>query len=154
MAIDDSGEWSVGSLPEDIRDYLDSYTEDSYKVHEYRQCKCICGSLRFALWIDEEECSAKRICADCGEEGFIFDGEEYWTGENAELCGCPRCESDDEVLNVGIGYALYKEPNPDDALVGVRWIYVGARCAACGLLGCFGDWKIGADVPRQMLDRI
>lgn len=154
MAIKDAGEWLVGSEPEDIRSFLDSYTEDTYRVHEYRQSRCGCGSLRFSLWVDEEECSAKRRCADCGKEEFIFDGEEYWSGEHAELCACGACDDPKDLCNVGVGYSLYEEPSNDGSLVAVKWIFIGFRCVACGVLGCVGDWKIGSEMPKEMLDQV
>jgi len=39
------------------------------------------------------------------------------------------------VLKLMIGMA-HREGGPD-----VRWIYVGAKCAACGLTGVFVDWE-------------
>jgi hypothetical protein len=49
-----------------------------------------------------------------------------------------ECEAQE--ANVMVGFALYDE-HPD--IDGVKWFYVGVRCADRGILGCFNDGKIG-----------
>jgi hypothetical protein len=33
----------------------------------------------------------------------------------------------------------------------VRWFYLGCRCVACGVLGCYGDWKNEFNGYQQLL---
>ena len=34
----------------------------------------------------------------------------------------------------------------------VRWLYIGCRCTACGILGCYADWKVAYSPSRHLLD--
>jgi hypothetical protein len=35
----------------------------------------------------------------------------------------------------------------------VHWLYVGCRCAKCGVLGCMVDWKVAYEPSLQLLDQ-
>jgi len=143
VTIDTSGKWWVGTEPADVREYLEAYTEDSYEADEIRMAKCACGSQVFSLEFDSGE--AKRVCIQCGKPHYICDSEKYWDEAEAKLLRCTECKS--EEFNVGVGFSLYEE---DD---GVRWLYVGERCAQCGTLGCCADWKVGQGPAGSIMDK-
>ncbi len=37
---------------------------------------------------------------------------------------------------------------------GIRWLYVGTRCTACGVLGCFAGWKVGTSDSMNLLESV
>ena len=42
---------------------------------------------------------------------------------------------DEPLFEISTGAAFYTDSTD------VRWFYIGCRCVACGLVGCYGDWK-------------
>jgi hypothetical protein len=54
------------------------------------------------------------------------------------LCGKNHFE-------ITVGVALY------DQSQAVRWLYIGCRCVACGLTGCYADWKNEHENYTQLL---
>jgi hypothetical protein len=145
MSIDKSGKWWVGSDKEDLTEYLVAFSEDGYPATEFRMARCACGSNVFHLAVDSEEGAAKRTCAECGNEHFICDSQEFWDEALPRKWKCTgKCKS--KIANVCVGFALRE--NRED----VHWIYIGARCAHCGVLGCCGDWKIDYSPSLQLLD--
>jgi ferredoxin-like protein FixX len=144
MSIDTTGKWWVGTNPTDIREYLIAYTQDAYSVSEFRLAKCSCGSDVFSLEADDDEGVAKRTCVACGAEHFICDSEEYWGDAQPEEFKCIECGS--KRANVGVGFSLH---GGDE----VRWLYVGERCAGCGVLGCFAGWKIAYSPSKHLMER-
>jgi len=145
MTIDTSGEWWVGDRPTDIAQYLESYaSSEGYGISEFRLARCRCGSQSFLLDADIDEGAARRTCTACQSQHFICDSAEYW--DDAGATGL-RCVCESESINIGIGFSIY--PSQD----GIRWIYVGVRCTACGVLGCFVDWKVGTS-DMGLLDKV
>jgi hypothetical protein len=142
MAIDESGKWWTGTAPDDVRGYLEAYAEDGYQVHDFRLARCPCGCVEFRLEADDNEGVARRTCTSCGEIRFIADSAEYWSDAEPEVWKCVECSS--ETTNVGVGFSLYEDNR------GIRWLFVGVRCARCGILGCFAEWKVGTDDPSIM----
>ena len=145
MSIDTTGKWWVGTEPEDIREYLVAYTQDSYPTSEFRLAKCSCGSNTFELAADDDEGVAKRTCVICRREHFICDSEEYWENGDPEDFTCTECVS--KRANIGVGFSTYDDGE-------VRWLYVGVRCAGCGVLGCFTGWKVAYSPSRHLLERV
>jgi len=146
MTIDTSGKWWVGTSPDDIREYLVALTKDSYLVNEFRLARCDCGVKAFRLEADDGEGAARRTCVSCGKEHFICDSQECWADAEPEPWRCIECGS--EEANVGVGFSLYADGE------NVRWLYVGVRCARCGILGSFADWKVGYGPSLQLMDRV
>jgi hypothetical protein len=136
MTIDTSGKWWIGDAPSDIEEYLKELKVEGYAVDRFTQSRCKCGSFVFALNVDRENEAAMRTCAVCSLTGPIGDSEKYFDANTAEPYVCVECGS--RQCNVGVGFSLY-EPTGID----IRWVSVGVRCAKCGVLGCFGDWKVG-----------
>jgi hypothetical protein len=145
MGINTSGRWWVGSTPADIRGFLEAYATKGYEVHEFRLATCSCGSDSFSLDADENEGVAKRICAICSAEHFLCDSAEYWDEAKPTHWRCIECAS--ETTNVGVGFSLIGDKE-------IHWLYVGCRCATCGILGCFGGWKINYAPSRQLIDQV
>ena len=75
----------------------------------------------------------------------MADGAEYMADATPKECSCP-CGAD--IFELTRGVALY--PNSND----VRWLYVGARCPACSLAACYGDWKLEGEDASPQLTRI
>ena len=147
MAIDRSGKWWVGDRPEDIGEYLKAYSSNGYEVHEFRLSKCACGCVEFQLEADDDEGVARRTCASCKESRYICDSGEYWHEADPEPWKCVECDSGR--ANVGVGFSLYV-----DDLTAVRWLYVGERCARCGVLGCFAGWKVALSNALHLLNEV
>jgi hypothetical protein len=145
MSVDKSGKWWIGTSPNDVKEFLDAYSAESYSIAEFRPAKCRCGSDVFGLFADDDEGCAKRACALCGKEEFICDSGEYWADASPEEWNCIECGSAD--ANVGVGFSLYEDGE-------IRWLYIGQRCATCGVLGCFAGWKVGYSPSRQLFDQV
>jgi hypothetical protein len=146
MAIDKSRKWWIGSEPGDLKEYLDAYSEENYPIHEFRLARCKCGSKSFRLEFDGEEGGARRTCPKCSKSQFLCDSEEYWEDAEPEPWSCIECQSDN--CNVAAGFALYED------LQNIKWLYVGVRCAECGVLGCCAEWKVGYDPSLQLMDQV
>ncbi len=144
MTIDDRGKWWIGSEPQDLEAYLKVLTEDGYGVQAFRLARCACGSERFELEADGNEGTARRTCAACGAQQFMCDSAEYWDEAEPEAWSCVECKS--KHANVGVGFALLESGE-------VRWIYLGARCASCGILGCYADWKIDYEPSTHLMEQ-
>ena len=144
MTIDKSGKWWTGSEPDDLHEYLTALTASAHKIDEFRLSNCECGSLVFALDVDQDEGVARRKCEQCKREHFLCDSAEYYEGQRLKRYRCVTCKS--RVVNVGVGYSLYEDKQ------GVRWLYVGNRCTGCGTLGSMVDWKVAYEPSQQLLD--
>jgi hypothetical protein len=146
MSIDTSGKWWVGSEPADVGGFLKAYAEEGYEVHQFRLSKCPCGSLELHLRADDNEGVAQRVCVKCGAQHFICDSEEHWADAEPVDWICIECKSD--ICNVGVGFSQYP-----DSPTSIKWIYIGERCARCGILGCFAGWKVGQDDVSHLFDQ-
>jgi hypothetical protein len=125
-------------------EYLVAYGADNAPVSAFRLSQCVCSSVTFYLDADDDEGCAKRTCTDCSNEHLICDSAEYWDEASPERWRCIECDS--ERANVGVGFSLYDDGE-------VRWLYVGERCASCGVLGCFAGWKVAYSPSAQMLSQ-
>jgi hypothetical protein len=90
--------------------------------------------------------AARRACLACGAREFIADSEDYWDDDEGAdyMCGCP-CGA--EEFAGAVGFCL-REDGQD-----VRWVLVGLRCLACGMLGIYEDWKISYGPSLHLLDQ-
>jgi hypothetical protein len=147
VTIDTSGKWWVGSSAQDIDEYLQAYSSDGYKTNVFRLAKCQCGSTEFELEADDDEGVARRTCVACCAVHFICDSQEYWEDASLQKWKCIECKS--TIANVGVGFSLY-----EDDPKGIRWLYVGERCAKCGVLGCFAGWKVAESEALHLLGAV
>jgi Zn ribbon nucleic-acid-binding protein len=153
MAIDDSGDWWVGSEPADIEPYLVEFTSSdaAYPATVFLPVRCGCASDRFRL--ARAQSVTQRTCVACGREQYISrhgkpDDWEAAVAESGPIpYDCVGCDGDE--ANLMVGFAGYPEAPEID---GAKWFYVGARCAACGVLSCFNDGKVGR-VPAARVYR-
>jgi hypothetical protein len=146
MALRKRGKWWYGDSCADIRDELTRQGRlNEYVPTQFADPKCVCGASIFRLQLDDEQGSAVRICANCSAEHVMGDSEEYLDQAELEQAECV-CGKDEFEISVGV--SLYE--GSDD----VRWIYIGCRCPACGLVGCFGDWKNEFNDYRKLLARM
>lgn len=134
MAVNKSGEWWTGDEPDDISEYLRAYSSDGYPVQRVVHARCeTCDGQTFAVRVDDEEGCAERTCASCAATTtLMLDSADFVEDADLEDAACP-CGG--EVFNVAVGFAL----RVDDE---VRWVYIGLRCVADGILGCNAEWKI------------
>ena len=151
MTIDTTGQWWIGSDRADIAEYLSQIAE--YQVREYRAPVCPCSSETFQLDYDAEEGCARRRCTECKAEHFICDSAEYASEAHLTRLSCVECGS--ERANVGFGFALREERRfvVFRVFSEPKWIYVGVRCADCGVLGCVADWKIDYEPAAHLLNQ-
>ena len=66
--------------------------------------------------------------------------------EGGELEG-GQCVCGKSHFENSVGVSVYK--GTED----VRWLYVGCRCVACGLMGCYGEWKNESVANREFVFR-
>ena len=133
MSLRKRGKYWYGDEQLDIRGELRRYSGlNGYPAEHFAEVECACAARVFTLALDEDAGVAVRTCVDCAKSVTMCDGEDYL--EDAELeersCVCGR-----DQFELTVGVSLYEDSQD------VRWIYVGARCPACGLTGCYGDWK-------------
>lgn len=145
VAINTSGKWWTGSAPEDIEDYLRAYSADGYPVARVIIAECRdCGSRSFSVRVDDVEGCAERTCTECGRTELMSDSAKFV--DHAELEGA-QCPCGGEIFNVAGGFAL--RDNGD-----IRWVYVGLRCQADGVLGCYGEWKIDYSPTSHLFTQV
>jgi hypothetical protein len=132
MAIDKSGKWWKGSEASDLDQYLSAHTRKGYPANRFVHARCECGRDRFRLDVDDEEGCAASTCTSCGRERLMLDSVDQWADADPASCRC-RCGGKEYELAVGFAHR-------DDGTI--KWVTVGGRCTACGLLGAFADWKI------------
>jgi len=146
MALELRGEYWYGTTQADIRAEILRYSKDNAHVAEhFADARCGCGHHLFELALDENAGVAVRTCVACRKPHTLADGAQHLTNANLEPCSC-AC--DGEAFEMTIGVSVYA--GSED----VRWLYVGCRCAACGMLGVYGDWKHEAGDFRTLLASI
>lgn len=146
MATRKKGAHHYGDTQLDLREEIARYSaKNGYPVAHFADAVCPCGGTRFGLSLDENEGAAVRRCAGCKAEHPIGDSAEFLDGAELEECACP-CGTEEFEITVGV--ALYEDSED------VRWLYVGCRCPACGLVAVYGDWKNEFEDYRALLARV
>jgi hypothetical protein len=144
VAIDKTGEWWTSTDPADIESYLIELTAEAYPVDVVRASLCSsCGHDVFVLRADRREGAARRNCVKCNSKEFIADSASSWPDSRPTTRLCPCGE---KTCNLAVGYALRDTGD-------VRWVTVGSRCVACGMLGAFVDWKVSEAGTAALTDR-
>jgi RNase P subunit RPR2 len=131
--MSNSSKFRHGENAEDISKYLIEFTE--HRANETKIVKCKkCTADSFTFEFDEAEGAIEVTCDKCGEKWLLLDSDEFWEDcEDIAQAQCPECECE----NFNVGVAFERRDDGD-----VKWVYVGARCTGCGLIGLFVDWKI------------
>ena len=145
MGIDKTGEWWKGENFDDLAAYIKEFTRNSYPADKIVACSCECGEACFRITGNPDEGCAMRHCDGCGKATFICDSAEYWDVDEAEDFACP-CGN--EHFELGIGFAMRSGEDAGE----VRWISVGARCLACGVLGVYVDWKVDYSPSAHLIN--
>ena len=119
------------------------YSAEGYPSTTFVPATCAgCGGLQFSVRLDDEEGCVERTCVACDVRVLMLDSADHTDDADLEQAACP-CGG--ATFNAGVGFAFYD----DDA--DIRWVYVGLRCVADGILGCYGEWKIGYGPSRHLL---
>jgi len=105
-------------------------TKNGYAITSYTDINCSCGSSEFHLYSDDNEGGAFVVCSKCRAEQDIENSRGYIKEALNNICNC-----DNDKLKIGVGKAYYPDSNDN------RWVYIGAECGKCGLLGVYVDWK-------------
>lgn len=146
MTLHKRGKHYYGDSQADIREEVLRYSQlNEYFAQHFADVNCECGSKTFRLTLDDNEGAAIRICTGCNNEHAIGDSEDFLENASLEECVCP-CGS--ESFEIAVGVSLYD--NSED----VRWLYLGCRCAQCGLTAVYGDWKNEFIGYRDLLARV
>ncbi len=145
MSLRKRGKYWYGDVQADIRGELVRYgKEDDEVPTQFQDVKCVCGSSTFKLRIDGDEGAAVRKCTSCGAEHSVCDTDDVVSSANLEPATCV-CGKD--AFEITVGVSLQEESKD------VRWLYVGCRCPACGMLGNYGDWPSESGDFRSVLAR-
>jgi hypothetical protein len=142
--IDKSGEWWTGTEFDDLVNYLQEVTAESYPAGPVVQSTCECGVQVFRLEADADEGCARRICTSCGRIAFVADSADYWDDAEPEEVRCPCGQG---AFELGVAFALRNDGE-------VRWITAGVRCVVCGVLGAPVDWKIDYSPTDHLLTAV
>ena len=147
MTIDTSGKWWKGSEPDDLREYPLAFGEaNSLPIDEFHLCRCPCGSQIFGLHVEQDEGVARRTCIQCQSKHWIVDSaENYEKGLRLKKFKCVTCKSNNTNVAVGFSFTADNEA--------IKWVFVGNRCADCGVLGSMVVWKIGYMPSLQLLGK-
>ena len=130
VALRVKGEQHFGDSQADIRAELLGYSKaNAYVAEHFADARCTCGAHVFGLSLDDTEGAAVRTCSECDQEHAIGDSGDYLDEAELEDCECPCGGTDFEVT---VAVALYK--GSDD----VKWLYLGCRCIAWVIRGCWG----------------
>ena len=146
MPIDTSGKWWKGSTPEDVGEYLQALSAESYAISDFRVARCPCGGDSFRFEVERDEGIAKRTCVACETEHFLCDSaENFEPGMRLKKfkCVCKAVEA-----NLGAGFSPYEGSSE------IRWLWVGHRCVACGVLGSMVDWRIGFEPSGHLPEQV
>lgn len=146
MTLKTLGTYEYGDSQADIREYLAGFSEaNGYLATEFADAVCICGGNVFRLKADGEAGVAIRHCVACGVDHIMLDGAEYLDEADLDdricVCGLDRFE-------ITVGVSLYRDSED------VRWMYIGCRCPACGLTGCYEEWKSEYIGYRELLEKV
>jgi hypothetical protein len=144
VTIDKSGPWWKGADFADLDEYLRQLHADGYPVGRVLQSVCACGRRTFRLEAEPDEGGARRTCVTCDASAFIGDSADYWDEGEPQPIVCP-CGS--ALYEVGVGFAFREDGD-------VRWISVGVRCTACGVLSGPVDWKIDYGPTDHLLHQV
>ena len=144
MAIDTSGKWWKGTNFADLAEYVRLLTNDGYPAEHVIQSICVCGNSTFHLLADQDAGCVQRVCTACRRAAFIGDSAEYWAGAAPKEV---RCLCKHTIFEIGVGFSLREQSE-------VKWITVGQRCAKCGILASYVDWKIDYSPSKHLLSLV
>ncbi|MBQ1205607.1 MAG: hypothetical protein IIX67_00230 [Clostridia bacterium] len=139
--IDKSRKYWHGDSPDDIDEFLKEYTELPEIDIEPVTCRS-CGSDLLVMRIDGNEEAIQVKCQKCGAKKILLDCEEVWEDAKPRLRKCAVCKTEKE-HNVKVGFDRRENGS-------VKWVYIGSRCANCGVLASYLDWKVSYEPTEEM----
>jgi hypothetical protein len=146
MTLRKRGKYWYGDNSADLREEIVRYSKDNaYVAEHFADAVCECGGRVFRLRLDEAAGVATRTCISCSAEHPIGDSDDFLAEAELEECAC-TCGA--EEFEISVGVSLY-EGSED-----VKWLYLGCRCPACGLVGVYGDWKNEFEGYQGLLARV
>jgi hypothetical protein len=146
MGLVKRGKYWYGDGQADIRPELLRYSKrNAYLIDHFADAVCTCGGRLFRLEMDDAAGAAVRRCVSCRKKHAIGDSADFL--DEAELEKY-ECVCGEDVFEITVGVSLY-EGSED-----VRWLYLGCRCPACGLTGCYGDWKNESNGYQELLRNV
>jgi hypothetical protein len=143
MTIDKSGKWWRGTDAADLDAYLANYTSAFYQADRFEHSRCSCGVDRFSLEVDDTNGRVRRTCAGCRKQKFILDSVDS-AEKSPDGCAC-SCGGGEFQLAVAFSHRR-------DA--SIKWVTVGARCTACGVLGAYAEWKIDYQPTAHLYEAV
>ena len=146
MVINTDGEWWTGDTADDVADYLAELAPGGYPVGRAVTAACTaCGrDAGFRLYVDDGHGYAERICAGCGHRHLMLDSSEVVAAAAPAPVSCPCGHA---TFDLAAGFA-FREGGE------VRWVSVGARCRADGVLGSPAGWKISYGPTDHLLSAV
>jgi len=133
MPLKKRGKYTYGETQADIQEALIAFSrKNGYMATCFADAVCTCSGRIFKLQADDDAGVAVRHCIGCGNVHVMADGAEYL--DEAELFD-RLCICNADTFEITVGLALYDDSED------VRWLYLGCRCPACGLTGCYAEWK-------------
>jgi hypothetical protein len=133
MTLQKRGNHWYGDDHADARGEITRYAGlNGYPADHFADAICTCGGRVFGLSLDDDAGAAVRRCAGCQADHPIGDSSEYLQEAQLAECACPCGQ---EAFEISVGVALYQGSQD------VRWLYLGCRCASCGMVAVYGDWK-------------
>jgi hypothetical protein len=143
MALRKKGKYWYGDTLDDVRTEMLRFSKlNGYVAERFAESVCTCGVRVFRLETDDEAGAARRTCTGCGNTHLMGDSAEYADEADLDFHSCV-CEA--EAFELLSGVALYDDSQD------VRWVYLGCRCVACGLVGVFAHWKCEAGDAGEFL---
>lgn len=140
------GKYRYGDSQADIRDELLRYSKlNAYPTQQFADARCNCGARSFRLRLDDTAGAAVRACLVCKSEHSIADSGDFLAEAALEECACPCGREEFEIT---VGLSLYDDSED------VRWLYIGCRCAKCGITAVYGDWKNEFSGYQQLLAKV
>jgi hypothetical protein len=103
---------------------------NGYAATQFSLIVCECGGSEFKLFSDDNEGGCGAECTKCGDGISVCDSADYMEDIVQNTCNCGH-----EALRLMTGSAFYQDSTD------VRWIYVGASCPKCNLVGVYVDWN-------------
>ena len=135
MTIDTSGTWWKGGDFQDLVLFLEDFSQDEFPAERFAKCVCTCGESAFHCVGNAEAGFAERICAACDSAHKVCDSAMHWNADTLEVFACP-CGA--EVFELGVGFSMRSGAHSEE----VKWVTLGGRCLACGILAAYVEWRV------------
>jgi len=143
VGIDKSGRFWTGDGVGDIKAYLAQLQPGGYRVSTVVVAACqSCGAADgFELRVDGDEGYAERTCVACGTTHLMLDSADVVEDASPVQVRCPCGERN---FDIAVGFAKR-------SLRDFKWVSLGIRCRADGVLGSPADWEIDYSPSRHLL---